>query len=680
MREKKLLKRVGWFSLVVGLLVVGILAGLAGEAKPVVALYSEVVFDSDGANDEPGQKDLTRLSFDPLSVNPYRISWNWDIVSLGGANTADGCALFTTDSDGFANYALCNAWKLGQVQVDGYPVLYSCNNSRVDRCAGSAVLPITFGSSCYIVDSTDDPFPASANYPRDTKSVCQIFPGDVGGATTKLLDVCSYPSASPGSDPSDCVVISADAGNLEVIKNVVPDDLSTNWVITVTGPTPFTDTLVGDDTTQNRAVTAGSYTIVETAGSGTILSNYDTTWSCTESVSATSTSGTGTTIGPFAIAKGQIWDCTFTNTKRGSIIVEKQTLPDGAAGSFTFTGDATGTISDGGQIVVSNLAPGTYTSTEDLATGFELTSITCDDTNSTGDTTLRKATFVLEAGETVKCTFTNRANVDLAITKDDGDYLGHGYLPVGGLFTYTIEVDYLPTTGTGGTAYGVSVTDTLDPFVRYVAGSLSFDDPDSLGRSCTPPVYPLPTDGGGVLTCDLKTMAPGENVTITFQVTVLTGVEMDGFVEFGKCTQGFPSYQNGELVDICNNVTVVTTSYDVDMTNNSDSEPTDIGLPTAVDLISFEVTRVVRKIRLDWVTGSETNNLGFNLYRSTSLKGKRVKLNSELIMGNPGGMGGEYTYYDNIVKLKSVYYYWLESVDIYGDTTLHDPVVLKAIK
>jgi hypothetical protein len=52
---------------------------------------------------------------------------------------------------------------------------------------------------------------------------------------------------------------------------------------------------------------------------------------------------------------GENITCTFTNTARGRIIVEKQTNPNGAPGNFTFTGDAAGTISDNGQIVVSNL-------------------------------------------------------------------------------------------------------------------------------------------------------------------------------------------------------------------------------------------------------------------------------------------------------------------------------------
>ncbi|MCJ7509974.1 MAG: hypothetical protein MUP14_03700, partial [Dehalococcoidia bacterium] len=98
--------------------------------------------------------------------------------------------------------------------------------------------------------------------------------------------------------------------------------------------------------------------------------------------------------------------CTFTNTlRRGTIIVEKQTNPDGAPGSFAFSGNASGSISDNQQIVVNDLLPGTYKSTEAVPAGWDLTSISCDDSNSSGAGAT--ATFKLEAGETVKCTFTN---------------------------------------------------------------------------------------------------------------------------------------------------------------------------------------------------------------------------------------------------------------------------------
>jgi hypothetical protein len=98
----------------------------------------------------------------------------------------------------------------------------------------------------------------------------------------------------------------------------------------------------------------------------------------------------------------------------GTIVVEKQTDPDGAPGSYTFSGDATGVISDDGQIIVSGLSPGSYTSTEnDPDPFFELSDISCDDANSTANVATRTANFQVEAGEVVTCTFTNSNKVPL---------------------------------------------------------------------------------------------------------------------------------------------------------------------------------------------------------------------------------------------------------------------------
>ena len=97
---------------------------------------------------------------------------------------------------------------------------------------------------------------------------------------------------------------------------------------------------------------------------------------------------------------------TFTNQERGTIIVEKHTR-GGAKGSFTFTGDVAGTIGGGGQLEEDNLVPGKYTVRERIPTGWELSSIRCDDNNSSGSVGTGTATINLEPGETVTCTYTN---------------------------------------------------------------------------------------------------------------------------------------------------------------------------------------------------------------------------------------------------------------------------------
>ena len=108
--------------------------------------------------------------------------------------------------------------------------------------------------------------------------------------------------------------------------------------------------------------------------------------------------------------------CTFTNTSTslpGSIMVKEETLPDGAAGSFTFTGAVSGTLADGDFASVNGLPAGTYTVTEtDPGPGFELLAITCDDgdslTPSAGNVAARTATIRLDPGEGLTCTFVNQ--------------------------------------------------------------------------------------------------------------------------------------------------------------------------------------------------------------------------------------------------------------------------------
>ena len=94
--------------------------------------------DDGGADDEPGQKDLNFLTVDygvpgATSIN---VNWGWDDTATTGNNTLDGCALFDTDGDGFANYSFC-------VIVSPAPavanVLYSCGDGASDSVHEPAV-------------------------------------------------------------------------------------------------------------------------------------------------------------------------------------------------------------------------------------------------------------------------------------------------------------------------------------------------------------------------------------------------------------------------------------------------------------------------------------------------------------------------------------------------------------
>ncbi len=112
----------------------------------------------------------------------------------------------------------------------------------------------------------------------------------------------------------------------------------------------------------------------------------------------------------------------FGNRQLATMIVKKVMV--GGTDTFTFTGNPSGTIdANEGTITVNNVTPAQYTSTESEKAGWVLSSITCDDitnggTASTGDTATRTASFNIEAGETVTCTFTNIKN---------GSISGHKY-------------------------------------------------------------------------------------------------------------------------------------------------------------------------------------------------------------------------------------------------------------
>ncbi len=201
-------------------------------------------------------------------------------------------------------------------------------------------------------------------------------------------------------------------GTIIIHKNAIPDDPQDfSYTTSGTGLSDFMldddgETVILSNTRTFGGLNAGTYSVNE----GELTGWVRTGLSCTDPTTNTTTN-LATGVASINLAAGETVECFYENTKRGSIIVEKQTLPDGEAGSFVFMGDASGSIGDGGQITVSNLVPGTYTSTETVPAGWDLTALDCDDDASATPSTVNlgtaTATFKLDPGETIKCTFTD---------------------------------------------------------------------------------------------------------------------------------------------------------------------------------------------------------------------------------------------------------------------------------
>jgi prealbumin domain-containing protein len=172
---------------------------------------------------------------------------------------------------------------------------------------------------------------------------------------------------------------------------------------------------IGDGGTITRTVAPGQYSTTESVPAGWKLTQI----SCDDGGSSGDIA-TGTTT--YHVAAGQTVTCTYTDTKLATLIVKKLTVPNTAPTTFPFTGDAAGTIGNGQSITVGNLLPGTYHSTEQVPFGWQLTALSCDDSDSTGDLGSATATFQLAAGETVTCTFT-----DTSTERIGGQGLTPGY-------------------------------------------------------------------------------------------------------------------------------------------------------------------------------------------------------------------------------------------------------------
>ncbi len=94
-----------------------------------------------------------------------------------------------------------------------------------------------------------------------------------------------------------------------------------------------------------------------------------------------------------------------------------------------------------------------------------------------------------------------------------------------------------------------------------------------------------------------------------------------------------------------------------------------------VELSSFMAEKSHKSILLTWHTKTESNNYGFQIYRSLEPHHNYSRINAEIIRG-AGTSVREHTYHyiDTSVQPGNIYYYKLTDVDFTGKMTLHGPI------
>ena len=184
------------------------------------------------------------------------------------------------------------------------------------------------------------------------------------------------PDESNNTDVEATTVLrTAPPGRLIVRKLVEPanDPSSFTFSGAVTGT-------IGHGQTLEKSVPPGVYDVSEAALMGFDL----TSIACDDTNSGGLTPGRTTT---FRIAAGETVTCTFTNTKRGAIVIRKLTVPAGSTQSFTFTTSfgAGFVLKHGESQTSAPLAPGSgYSVAETSPAGWAQAGAVCDD-GSPGD-------------------------------------------------------------------------------------------------------------------------------------------------------------------------------------------------------------------------------------------------------------------------------------------------------
>jgi len=372
------------------------------------------------------------------------------------------------------------------------------------------------------------------------------------------------------------------------------------------------DLTVGSSTELREVVANGAATI----GSGVTI------WGTLDALSATLGSS------PAPVITGGV---TAPSSKTFALI----TMP--AATVFT-AGGANQTVPTG-QGNSLTLAPGTYGA---LATSSQNQTVTLSSGNYYFDSITTQGGFDLQ----IDLTSGNCINIYVV---GNAAFAGQQTLLVKG-------------TGTGGAFVPISAAPALASLI-YLETRARFTMTG--GVDATHNVW------GGTVYASFLTGGSPQVVIGQYTDWYGAAYALDSFdtADHGKWT-------NVPLTPCTTTTTVPPTTTTVPPTTTTVQPTTTTTVPTTlIELSTFNAIPGNKKVTLEWVTETEIDNAGFNIYRAEEEDGEYVQINEDLIPANGSGMeGASYLFIDNKAKNRKAYYYKLEDMDLSGVSTMHGPV------
>ena len=159
-------------------------------------------------------------------------------------------------------------------------------------------------------------------------------------------------SLASGRDVICTITNTRKKGSVKLVKDIVPVDEQLGdpgkFDLTIDGQGSYgaTKSDAGDGDSVTATVPTGDVDLSEVAGTNTSLSDYTSTYSCS-APGHTDVTGSGIAISDLAVASGDSWVCTITNTrKKGTVKLVKDIVPVddqlGDPGKFDLTIDGEG--------------------------------------------------------------------------------------------------------------------------------------------------------------------------------------------------------------------------------------------------------------------------------------------------------------------------------------------------